>query len=189
MKKDEKRWNWALRVVEMAGKCQRPWLAFVLVQVPIIFIWIVRKEFFLGFPAFQFTAFPHLLDWPLKFQLCCPLAFPHGSDGNESACKAGDLGLIPGWRRSPGEGNGYPLQYFCLEIPWTEEPGRLQSMGSRRVRQDWATNTLNASGGPALLITTLKSPPVSFLPWLQTHFGTLSISQTQTCTFRSMTFF
>ena len=49
-----------------------------------------------------------------------------GSDGKESACNAGDLGLIPGLERSPGEGNGKPLQYFCLEkVPWTEEPGRL----------------------------------------------------------------
>ena len=34
-----------------------------------------------------------------------------------------------GSRRSPGEGNGYPLLYSCLEIPWTQGPGRLQSMG------------------------------------------------------------
>ena len=39
-----------------------------------------------------------------------------------------------------GEGNGTPLQYSCLENPWTEEPGRLQSMGSLRVRHDWATS-------------------------------------------------
>ena len=38
-----------------------------------------------------------------------------GSDGKESACNAGDLGLIPGSGRSPGEGNGNPLQYSCLE--------------------------------------------------------------------------
>ena len=38
-----------------------------------------------------------------------------GSDGKESACKAGDLGLIPGLGRSPGDGNGYPLQYSGLE--------------------------------------------------------------------------
>ena len=41
--------------------------------------------------------------------------FPGSSDGKESACKAGDLGLIPGSGRSPGEGNGFPLQYSCLE--------------------------------------------------------------------------
>ena len=39
---------------------------------------------------------------------------PGGSDGKESACNAGDLGLIPGLGRSPGEGNGNPLQYSCL---------------------------------------------------------------------------
>ena len=43
--------------------------------------------------------------------------FPGGSDGKESACYAGDLGSIPGLRRSPGEGNGNPLQYSCLENP------------------------------------------------------------------------
>ena len=40
-----------------------------------------------------------------------------GSDGRESACNAGDLVLIPRLRRSPGEGNGNPLQYSCLENP------------------------------------------------------------------------
>ena len=43
--------------------------------------------------------------------------FPGSSKGKETACKAGDLGLIPGLRRSPGEGNGNPLQYSCLENP------------------------------------------------------------------------
>ena len=40
---------------------------------------------------------------------------PGGSDGKESACKAGDPGLIPGLGKSSGEGNGTPLQYSCLE--------------------------------------------------------------------------
>ena len=40
---------------------------------------------------------------------------PGGSDGKESTCNAGDLGSIPGLGRSPEEGNGYPLQYSCLE--------------------------------------------------------------------------
>ena len=43
------------------------------------------------------------------------LGFPGGSDGKESACNAGDLGLVPGLGRSPGEGNGYQLQYSGLE--------------------------------------------------------------------------
>ena len=45
---------------------------------------------------------------------------PGGSEDNQdSACNAGDPGLIPGSGRSPGEGNGNPLQYSCLENPWT----------------------------------------------------------------------
>ena len=43
------------------------------------------------------------------------MGFPCGSAGKESACNAGDLGLIPGFGRSPGEGKGYPLQYSGLE--------------------------------------------------------------------------
>jgi len=45
-----------------------------------------------------------------------------------------DVGSIPGLGISPGRGHGSPLQYSCLGIPGTEEPGRLQSVG--RVRQD-----------------------------------------------------
>ena len=45
------------------------------------------------------------------------LRFPGGSEVKESACNAGDLGSIPGSGRSPGEGNGKPLQYSCLESP------------------------------------------------------------------------
>ena len=43
--------------------------------------------------------------------------FPGGSDGKASACNAGDPGSIPGSGRSPGEGNGDPLQHSCLENP------------------------------------------------------------------------
>ena len=44
-------------------------------------------------------------------------SFSDGSDSKESACNARDLGSIPGLGRSPGEGNGNPLQYSCLENP------------------------------------------------------------------------
>ena len=43
------------------------------------------------------------------------MGFPCGSAGKESACNAGDMGLIPGLGRSPGEGKGYPLHYSGLE--------------------------------------------------------------------------
>ena len=59
--------------------------------------------------------------------------FLGGSDGKASAYNVGDLGSIPGWKRSPGEGNGNPLQYSCLENPMDRGACRRQSMGSQRV--------------------------------------------------------
>ena len=45
------------------------------------------------------------------------IGFPGGSEDKASACNAGDLGSIPGSGRSPGKGNGDPIQYYCLENP------------------------------------------------------------------------
>ena len=62
--------------------------------------------------------------------------FPGGLDGKASVYNDGDQGSIPGLGRSPGEGNGNPLRTIAWKIPWTEEPGRLQSMGLQRVRHN-----------------------------------------------------
>ena len=61
------------------------------------------------------------------------LNFHGGSDGKVTAYNMGDLGSIPGLGRSPGEGNGNPLQYSCWRVPWTEEPGGLQSIRLQRL--------------------------------------------------------
>ena len=55
--------------------------------------------------------------WPVHFSFYYHVDFPGGSDSKASACNVGDLGSIPGSGRSPGEGNGDPLQYPCLENP------------------------------------------------------------------------
>ena len=60
------------------------------------------------------------------------MGFPGGSDGKDSACNARDWGLIPGSGRSPGEGNATHSSILAWRIPWTEEPGGLQSTGSQR---------------------------------------------------------
>ena len=52
-----------------------------------------------------------------------------------------DMGSIPGLARSPGGGYNNPLQYSCLQIPWTEKPGGQQSTGLLRVRHDWSNLT------------------------------------------------
>ena len=59
--------------------------------------------------------------------------FPGGSEVKASACNVGDLGSTPGSGRSPGEGNGNPLQYSCLENPMD---GRAWSRVSQRVGHD-----------------------------------------------------
>ena len=56
----------------------------------------------------------HLPNYLLAYKA---MGFPGGSDGKESAYNAGDLDSIPGLGRFPGEGNGNPLQYSCLENP------------------------------------------------------------------------
>ena len=61
-------------------------------------------------------------------KLLCLLGFPGGSDSKESAHNAGELGSTPGSGRSPGEGNGNPLWYSCLENPMDREAWRLRSM-------------------------------------------------------------
>ena len=64
------------------------------------------------------------------------LSSPAGLDGKESSCNVGDLGSIPGWGRSSGEGNGLSTPVFLPgESPWTEVPGEPQSMGSQTVGQ------------------------------------------------------
>ena len=56
-------------------------------------------------------------DWDWYIHTTMKQGFPGGSDGKESACNAGDMGLIPGLGRSPGEGHGNPLPYSCLVNP------------------------------------------------------------------------
>ena len=80
-----------------------------------------------------------------SFQVFCywcyvNMGLPRWLCGKESACNAGDTGdtgSIFGSGRSPRGGNGYPLQYSCLKILWTEEPAGYNPWG-HRVRHDWA---------------------------------------------------
>ena len=78
---------------------------------------------------------------PLSHQRRILYSFPGGSEVKVSSCNVGDLGSIPEPGRSPGEGNGNPLQYFCLENPtdggawWA-----IQSTGLQRAGHDWGTS-------------------------------------------------
>ena len=61
---------------------------------------------------------------------------PGGSVVKNMPANTGNSSSIPGLGRSSGEGHGSPLQYSCWRIPWSEEPGRLQTTGLQRVRHD-----------------------------------------------------
>ena len=81
-------------------------------------------------------------DWETYFEADCTLharIFPGGSVVKNLPANSRDMGSIPGLGRSPGIGNGNPVQYLSWEIPWTEEPGGLPSMGSQRVRYNLVT--------------------------------------------------
>ena len=66
----------------------------------------------------------------------CTWGLPCSSVGKESACNAGDPGLIPRLERSPGEGNGTPLQYSCLENPMDRGAWRAAVHAVSRVGHD-----------------------------------------------------
>ena len=94
-----------------------------------------------------------------RFAIC----FPGGSNGEESACNAGDLSSVPGSGRSPEKGIATHSSILDWRIPWTEEPGGLQSMGSKRIGHNWVTNAHRfvigfLSRGKLLLISWLYSP-------------------------------
>ena len=71
------------------------------------------------------------------FQVTADMGFSGGSVVKNPLANTGDMGSVPGLRRSPGEGNGNVLQYSRLGNPLDrEEPGGLQSMGSQRIGHD-----------------------------------------------------
>ena len=73
----------------------------------------------------------------MRNQVCVVyLGFPHGSDSKAPACKAGDLGLIPESGRSLEKEMATHSSILAWRTQWTEEPGRLQSMGLQRVGRD-----------------------------------------------------
>ena len=93
-----------------------------------------RLSFFLFFP-FQ-DLFLHFW-FPLHIGSC----FPGGSDDKESTCNAGDLSLISEWEDPLKKEMATYSSILARRIPWTVEPGRLQSTGSLRVRFNWVTHT------------------------------------------------
>ena len=100
----------------------------------LAYIKIKAKKKINKYPYFYYTDLAIVLD----------VGLPGCSVGKESACNAGDLGLIPGSGRSPEEGNGNPLQYSCLENPMDREAWRATVHGVTRVGHNLATKPPNS---------------------------------------------
>ena len=88
---------------------------------------LLEQTFGLLFPKVQFGTVPE--------------GFPSSSDRKESACNAGDTSLIPASGRSPAEGNGYPLQYYCLENSMDRGAWRATVPGTAKRQTRLVTNT------------------------------------------------
>ena len=94
--------------------------------------WIQPRKFHLNCDLLFVYCVPKVYNavWCRFHTMIC---FPSGSEGKASACTAGDPSLIPVSGRSPGEGNGTHSSTLAWKIPWTEEPGGLQSMGRKEL--------------------------------------------------------
>ena len=85
--------------------------------------------------------------------------FPGGSDGKESACNSGDLALIPGSGRSPGEENRYPLQYSCLENPMDRGAWQAAIHSVKKSRTRLKGLSMHVQGGWRSSIQSAKTRP------------------------------
>ena len=109
------------------------------------------------------------------FNVSSNSCFPGGSDGKASAYNAGDWGSISGSGRSPGEGNGNPLQYSYLENPMDGGACRLQSMGSQRVGYNWVTSLFFLTPIKRYLLSRLcESHKAARLRWTTQRCRSLS---------------
>ena len=87
------------------------------------------------------------------------MGFPGGSDGKESACNSGDLALIPGSGRSPGEDNRYPLQYSCLENPMDRGAWQAAIHSVKKSRTRLKGLSMHVQGGWRSSIQSAKTRP------------------------------
>ena len=131
MKSKHKRVNWALIAVSWKGALSTDIISNSLGY----FIFCLFVPIYLCIQSLIYV----IVDW---FQMYLKYrGFPGGSDGKESVYNAGDTGLIPSWEDPLEENMATHSSILAWKIPWTEESGGLQSMGSQKVRYNWATDT------------------------------------------------
>ena len=111
--------------------------------------------------------------------LSLALGFPGGASGKTPAClykRKRDMGSIPG--RSPGGGHGNPIHNLAWKIPWTEEPGRLQSIGLQRVRHNWS----NLACTPPQILSIKRLSKINSINKSETDHRDVPVVKTITCT-------
>ena len=104
---------------------------------------------------------------------------PGGSDGKESACNAGDLGLIPGLGGSPGGGHGSPPQCSCLGNPLDRGAWWATPMGSKRSGQDWATK--HTARVKRLPCCSVQSPVFRSRCCVMCHYAIIHVFHSFSC--------
>ena len=118
------------------------WVVSSLGLLWIKFYKIFAYMLFTGAYAFIYLGWILKVEfWGNRIDVCLTLGFPVVlvlKNLPANAGHAGDRGAIPGLGRYPGEGNGNHSSILAWRIPWTEEPGRLQSIGSQRAVHDWS---------------------------------------------------
>ena len=128
---------WGLQISALISALQRvlSWIFnwkedfpkhFPFMSLCLQLLWYLPYEITYFILVYWSMIYPHLVEcnfhW-VKSRLCFlyHIPLPWWLSGNESACNAGDPSLIPGWGRSLGERNGYPLQHSCLENSMNRE--------------------------------------------------------------------
>ena len=146
----------------------------------VLVLFVECNSSFRALVSFKCLAFPDL-GLILRFETCSCLSlvaagphargFPGSSVRKETACKAGDLGSIPGSGRSPGERSGYPLRSSCLENPMVRGAWRATVHEVTRVGQDLATRPQASrdrgqpqGGGRGTRRLTRRGCSLSYLP-------------------------
>ena len=123
--------------------------------------------FYSGNVTFKYSYFNQEIlnpNWKLmsyKVLLTYSKGFPGGLVVKDPLVNAGDTGSIPGLERFPWGGDGYPLQYSCWEIPRTEKPDGLQSMGLQRVGHNLVTKQIAYSMSQPFLSVRFRLCPGS----------------------------
>ena len=118
-----------------------------LIHFGFIFVYSLRRVL-ISFFYMYLSSFPSTIYWRDFY----PIDFPGVSDGKVSAYNAGDPGSIPGWGRSPREGNANPLQYSCLENFMDRGTWHATVHGvTKRYRTEWLSHTSMLIGAIFLL--------------------------------------